>query len=99
MEFIPITPQKAKPSHCNKSVAADAIALELSEDAQRDALPVESILEAPFEGGVLIDWVCIVKRPTEFFVLHVANEHASVAVFLQAAKIPVCHLKCVFLTM
>lgn len=96
MELIPIALQKGKLNYHNRSFAPLSIETGLSDDEQRNSLPVGRTANAQFENGVLIDWVHDARRPTEFTVLRVTASHLSVSAFLQAAMIPARHDAYVF---
>lgn len=96
MELIQTTPKNAKFSRLIKSVAPSTSETGLFEHAQSYVLPIRCTVETYFENGVLLDWFCNVRRPTEVSNLCVLNRHLSVLAFLNATTIPARHRVYVF---
>lgn len=71
----------------------------LIDDEQCDILLGGCAVEASFEDGVLLNWLCNAIRPTEISILWVADNHMSVNVFLQATMMSTCLQAYVFIPM
>lgn len=98
VRVIPNAPQKAKLGGSNNSVALPSSETGLFDNEKGDVLLVVCIAKDPFENKVSTELFRNARRPTEFFVVRVADRYLSVSALLQAAMIPARRCSHIFLS-